>query len=454
MSERVDVVVIGLGVGGEEVAGRLAEAGLAVLGVEHRLVGGECPYWACVPTKMMVRAAGTLAEAGRVSALAGEAQVRPDWSRVADRIRREATDDWDDRVAVERFTGKGGRFIRGRARLTGPGRVEVNGDEYEASRAVVLATGTEPAVPDIAGLSDSGFWTNRDAVAATEVPESLIVLGGGAVGLEFAQVFARFGATVTVIEADERLLANEEPEASELAAEVLRREGLDVRLGATAEGVRRADGAVTVSLAGGDEVAAAQLLVATGRRPNLADLGLEAVGLDPHARALEVDGHLRAGERIWAVGDITGRGAFTHTAMYQAGIAVRDILGEPGPAADYRALPRVTFLDPEIGSVGLTEAGARRQGITVSAGSAQVSTGARGWIHGPGNDGLIKLVADADRDILVGATSAGPQGGEVLAALAVAVHAQVPLRMLREMIYAYPTFHRGISDALTDLAER
>jgi pyruvate/2-oxoglutarate dehydrogenase complex dihydrolipoamide dehydrogenase (E3) component len=453
MTEQVDVVVVGLGVGGEEVAGRLAESGLRVVGVESRLVGGECPYFACVPTKMMVRAAGMLAEARRMPTLAGTADVRPDWSLVARRIRDEATDDWDDTVAVDRFTGKGGRFVRGRARLVGPRRVEVNGEEYDASRGVVLATGTEPAVPPIPGLKDSGFWTNREAVAATEVPESLIVLGGGAVGLEMAQVFARFGAKVTIVEALDRLLANEEPEASALAADVLRRDGLDVRVGAKAEEIRAADGTFTVRLGGDDEVSAARLLVATGRRPNLADLGLDAVGLDPTARAVEVDAHLRAGDGLWAIGDITGKGAFTHTAMYQAGIAVRDILGEEGPGADYRALPRVTFLDPEIGAVGLTEDGARHQGIHVVTGNAAVSTGSRGWIHGPGNDGFIKLVADVDRNVLVGATSAGPEGGEVLSALAVAVHAQVPLHMLREMIYAYPTFHRGINDALTDLAE-
>ena len=251
MSQDVDVVVVGLGVGGEEVAGRLAEAGLSVVGVEPRLVGGECPYFACVPTKMMVRAAGMLAEARRMPTVAGSAEVRPDWSLVARRIREEATDDWDDRVAVERFTGKGGRFVRGRARLVGPRRVEVNGEEYEASRGVVLATGTEPAVPPIPGLEGSGHWTNREAVAVTEVPESLIVLGGGAVGLEMAQVFARFGARVTVVEALDRLLANEEPEASELAADVLRREGLDVRVGARAEEIRVADGTFTVRLAGG-----------------------------------------------------------------------------------------------------------------------------------------------------------------------------------------------------------
>jgi pyruvate/2-oxoglutarate dehydrogenase complex dihydrolipoamide dehydrogenase (E3) component len=267
-------------------------------------------------------------------------------------------------------------------------------------------------------------------------------------------VFARFGARVTVVEAADRLLVNDEPEASALAAEVFGAEGIDVRVGAAVESVASSDGAFTVRLAGGDEVTAARLLVATGRRPSIADLGLASVGLDPHARAVEVDGHQRAGERLWAIGDITGHGAFTHMAMYQAGIAVRDILGEEGHPADYRAVPRVTFLDPEIGAVGLTEDAARHQGIHVVTGTAQVRTGSRGWIHGPGNEGFIKLVADVDRDILVGATSAGPEGGEVLAALALAVHAQVPLRMLREMIYAYPTFHRGINDALTDLAER
>ena len=218
----VDVVVIGMGVAGEAVAGGLASAGLDVVGVESRLVGGECPYWGCIPSKMMIRAAGTLAEARRVEGLAGKANVTPDWSTVAQRIRTEATADWDDKIAVDRFVEQGGQFVRGRARLVGPGRVSVEGRTVAARRGVVLATGTVPSVPPVPGLADTPYWTNREAIETTTVPESLVVIGGGAIGLELAQVFARFGAHVSVIEVADRLLAGEEPEASALVTEVLR----------------------------------------------------------------------------------------------------------------------------------------------------------------------------------------------------------------------------------------
>jgi pyruvate/2-oxoglutarate dehydrogenase complex dihydrolipoamide dehydrogenase (E3) component len=450
MTEQVDVVVLGLGVGGEEVGGRLAEAGLAVVGIESTLVGGECPYWGCVPSKMMIRAANLLTEARRIDGMAGHADVRPDWEPVASRIRDQATDNWNDQVAVDRFTGKSGRFVRGRGRLAGPGVVEVDGQRYEAGRGVVLATGTVPVIPPIDGLADTPYWTNRDAIEAKALPESLLVLGGGAVGLELAQVYARFGVDVTVVEALDRLLPGEEPEASELAQSALEADGITIYTGTRATAVRHDGDRFTVTA--GRELGADRLLVAVGRRADLAPLGVDSVGLDATAPAVEVDERMRAGDRLWAVGDVTGHGAFTHMAMYQAGIAVRDILGTPGPPADYRATPRVTFTDPEIAAVGLTERQAREQVVRVAVGVAQVPSSARGWIHQAGNAGLIKLVADADRDVLVGATSAGPVGGEVLSALAVAVHAQVPIETLRHMIYAYPTFHRGIEDALRNLA--
>jgi pyruvate/2-oxoglutarate dehydrogenase complex dihydrolipoamide dehydrogenase (E3) component len=447
----VDVVVVGLGVGGEEVAGRLAEAGLSVVGIEHRLVGGECPYWACVPSKMMIRAANLLAEGRRVDGMAGTATVEPDWTPVAKRIREEATDDWDDRAAVERFTGKGGRFVRGFGRLAGPGRVEVDDQVFTARRGIVVAVGTAPAVPPIEGLAGTPYWTNREAIEATEVPDSLVVLGGGAIGVELGQVFARFGSRVTIVEALDRLLALEEPESSQLVRDEFAREGIDVRTGARVERVAHDGRAFTVTLADGSTVDSAGLLVATGRRVNLPDLGVETIGLDPKARALTVDERLRVADGVWAVGDITGRGAFTHIAMYQADIVVRDILGQGGPSADYRALPRVTFTDPEIGAVGLTEAQARERGINVRVAHTDLTESTRGWIHKAGNAGFIKLVADADQGVLVGATSAGPVGGEVLSALVVAVHGQVPVETLASMIYAYPTFHRAIESAVKQL---
>ncbi|SDU45504.1 dihydrolipoyl dehydrogenase family protein [Jiangella alkaliphila] len=451
MSEQVEVVVLGLGVGGEQVAGTLAEAGLNVVGIEGRLVGGECPYYACVPTKMMVRAAGLLAETRRVDGMAGHAEVTPDWGPVAARIRDEATDDWNDQVAVDRFTGKGGHFVRGWGRLTGPGRVEVDGTVYEASRGVVIGTGSAPFVPSIDGLEGTPYWTNRDAVQVKELPASMIVLGGGPVGLELTQAFARFGVRVTVVERSERLLHLEEPESGELAAQVLSAEGIDVRTGTGADAVRHDGERFTVTLDDGAEVSAEKLLVAVGRQCDLAALGVDTVGLDASAEFVEVDDYLRAADRLWAVGDVAGHGAFTHMATYQADIVSRDILGQDGPPADYRSLPRVTFTDPEIGGVGLTEAQARAAGLDVRTGSTQVASTSRGWIHKAGNEGFIKLVADASQGVLVGATSAGPTGGEVLGALAVAVHGRVPVEQLRHMIYAYPTIYRGIQDALREI---
>ena len=232
MTERADVVVVGMGPGGEDLAGRLAEAGLDVIGVDSGLVGGECPYWGCVPSKMMIRAANLVAETRRVPGMAGASTVQPSWEPVARRIRDEATHNWDDRVAVERFEGKGGRFLRGAARLAGPGRVTVGDIDVEAGRAVVLATGTHATVPPIEGLRDVPYWTNRDAIEVTELPSSIVVLGGGAIGLELGQVFRRFGVEITVVEALDRLLAGEEPEAGALLAEVLEREGVSVRTSA------------------------------------------------------------------------------------------------------------------------------------------------------------------------------------------------------------------------------
>jgi pyruvate/2-oxoglutarate dehydrogenase complex dihydrolipoamide dehydrogenase (E3) component len=456
VAETVDVVVIGMGPGGEDVAGRLALAGLAVVGVDRRLLGGECPYYGCIPSKMIIRGSNALAEGRRVSILAGHAAVQPDFAPVAKRIRDEATDNWDDQATVARFEGKGGRFIRGHGRLTGPGSVTVtvtgSGERIEliARRAIVLNTGTDPAVPPVPGLADSPYWTNRDILTVEKAPESLIVLGGGAIGCELAQAFARFGTHVRVVGSAPRLLNYEEPESSALIEAAFAEDGIEVHNNANVTSVDYGDG-FTLHFDGG-EVEAQHLLVATGRRGTLDQIGLDTIGLDPKARSLDVDEHLRVADGVWAVGDITGKGAFTHMSMYQAAIAVRDILGEPGHGAEYHAVPRVTFTDPEVGSVGITEAQARDRGMNVRVGMAEIPNSSRGFIHKLGNTGLIKLVEDADRGVLVGATSAGPTGGEVLSALVVAVHAEVPTERLRQLIYAYPTFHRAIEAAVNDLS--
>jgi pyruvate/2-oxoglutarate dehydrogenase complex dihydrolipoamide dehydrogenase (E3) component len=451
MAERVDVVVLGLGVGGEEVADSLAESGLNVVGIESNLVGGECPYFGCIPTKMMIRADDMLAEGRRIPGFAGDSTVKPDWKPVARRIRDVATDNWDDRVAVERFERKGGHFVRGAGKLAGPGKVSVEGTTYEATRAVVIATGTSPAVPPIPGLDRVKYWTNREAVKVERLPESLVILGGGAIGVELSQVFARFGVRVSIVEGMNRVLAMEEPEASAVLDEVLRRDGIELYLNARAQSVEQHGEAVTVNLEDGRQVAGQQLLVATGRRANLRDVGLETVGLDPSSRLLEPDDHLRVGERLWAIGDVTVSGGFTHMAIYHAGIVIDDILGKPGPAADYRAKPRATFTDPEVGAAGLTEEQARKKGITVRTGIQKASVTSRGWIHGPGNDGFIKVVEDADRGVLVGATTVGPRGGDLLGLFELAIKLQIPSDELRHLIYAYPTFYRGSGEAVRKL---
>jgi pyruvate/2-oxoglutarate dehydrogenase complex dihydrolipoamide dehydrogenase (E3) component len=357
-------------------------------------------------------------------------------------------------VAADRFEAKGGHLVRGRGTITGPGEVTVPSSDgarvFRARRGIVVNSGTAPLIPPTQGLAGTPYWTNREIVQTEQVPESMIVLGGGAIGTELAQVFSRFGTEVTVVEAQPRLVSFEEPEASELIERIFTREGIKVFTDAPAERVSHRDGCFSVHL-GGAVLTAAQLLVATGRRSDLGGLGVAAIGLDPASPAIATDGWMRAAEGVWAIGDVTGKGAFTHMSMYEADIVVRDILGQGGPAADYRAVPRVIFTDPEIGSVGLTAAAAREAGVRVLTGLAQVPYSARGWIHKAGNDGFIKVVADADRQVLVGATSAGPWGGEVLGALQVAIRAEVPLATLRNMPYAYPTFYRAIEDALRSL---
>jgi pyruvate/2-oxoglutarate dehydrogenase complex dihydrolipoamide dehydrogenase (E3) component len=268
--------------------------------------------------------------------------------------------------------------------------------------------------------------------------------------VELAQAFARFGTAVTIVEAADRLLPGEEPEAGELIGEVLRREGIRVLTRTRPRRVSHDGRDFTVHLDGAGPVRSERLLVATGRRADLKALGVAAAGIDDTGPFIAVDDHLRAADGVWSVGDVTGAGAFTHVAMYQARIAARDILGQAHEPASYRALPRVTFTDPEVGAVGLTEAQARGRDVTVQTAVSPIPSSSRGWIHGPGNDGFIKLIADAG--VLIGATSAGPAGGEVLGALAVAVHAQVPVTLLSQMIYAYPTFHRAIEDAITQLS--
>ena len=456
-AQQVDLVVVGLGPGGEALANACATAGLEVVAVDRHLVGGECPYYGCIPTKMMVRGSDLVAEAGRAAELAGEVTIRSSWAPVAERVAVQATDHWDDRVAVERLEKAGATVLHGVARLDGVRRVVVtppDGSEpqaFEARRGVVLNPGTRPATPPVEGLADTPYWTNRDAVRVTELPGSLVVIGGGPIGCEMAQVFSRFGVAVTVVQHGERLLEVNEPEASALLTEVFAHEGIRVVTGTDATRAAYADGRFTLTLATGEELTADKVLVAAGRIPNHDDIGLETVGLDPAARTVPVDERMRAGDGLWVIGDVTGHGAFTHVSMYQFAVARRDILGEEGPPAEYHALPHVTFTDPEVAGVGMTEAQARAAGLDVRVGTTKLEESSRGFTHGPGSRGLVKVVEDAASGVLVGATVVGPYGGEIIGFLVVAVHARVPVATLRSMIYAYPTFHRAIESALADL---
>jgi pyruvate/2-oxoglutarate dehydrogenase complex dihydrolipoamide dehydrogenase (E3) component len=443
----VDVVVLGVGTCGEDLSLRLLGAGLDVVGIEAALVGGECAYWACLPSKMMIRAASVLQEARRVGGMAGQAEVTPDWDLVAARVRTEVTGGWDDSVAVARFEGRGGRLVHGRGRLTGPRSVTVGDKSFTARRGVVIATGSQPAIPLIPGLADVDFWTTHDVIQAERLPKSLVVLGGGAVGCELGQVLARFGVEVTIVEAGDRLLPAEEPEASAALEAAFAAEGIEVHTGAAAQRVGSRDGSIVVTLAGGMELATERLLVATGRRVDLGGLGLEAAGLDATARFIPVDERMRAADGIWAMGDVTGKAMFTHVALHQSAIVAAGILGEEHPPARYDAVPRVTFTDPEVGAVGMTEADARAAGLDVVVAVKQLPATFRGWLHASGG-GIIKLIAERKSGVLVGATAAGPHGGEMLGLLSLAVHARVALAELRSMIYAFPTFYGGIGEAV------
>jgi pyruvate/2-oxoglutarate dehydrogenase complex dihydrolipoamide dehydrogenase (E3) component len=450
----VDVVVLGLGPGGEASANKLAKAGLSVVGVERDLVGGECPYYGCIPSKMIIRAANALAESRRVPHLAGSSTTTPDWSIVAERIRSEATHGWDDAQSTKRLEDSGATVARGHGRITGPRTVEVDGRTFRAARGIVLNTGTSPGAPPIDGLDGTPYWTNRDVFRILELPASLAVLGAGPIGSELAQAFARFGVEVTLLDVADRVLSGEEPEAGALLCTVLGREGVRVMTGIDICCLDHGEKGFRLQV-GDQTITTEKLLVAAGRVPQIADVGLESVGVDPNVKALETDGRMRVTqdgkvvEGLWAVGDIVGKGAFTHTSIYQASVAVRDILGKDGPEADHRAVPRVTYTDPEVGSVGLTEQQAREQGREVRTATVDVAVSSRGWLHHVGNEGLVKLVAEGDE--LLGATSVGPMGGEVLSMLTTAIHARVPLSTLRTMIYPYPTFSGAVRQALAEL---
>jgi pyruvate/2-oxoglutarate dehydrogenase complex dihydrolipoamide dehydrogenase (E3) component len=448
MDRDFDVICVGAGPCGEAVAAELRGSGLSLAMVEADLVGGECPYWGCIPSKTMIRNAETLKEADRARGLAASrVEYDVDFGKSAQRTLYMAR-DLDDSNPAKAITDGGASLLRGAAAILAADRVEVDGVALKARRAVVVASGSRAAPPPISGLDKVDYWTNREAVLARELPGRLAVIGGGAVGVELAQAFARFGTRVAVLQGVERLIPAEEPEAGDLLRKHLERDGITVITGARVTGV---EPGLRVLLEGGQPVESERLLVATGRRPNLDGFDLPASGLHTSERGwLEVEPEtLAAGERVWAGGDVTGIAGFTHVAHYHGTLIGRRLRGQERPA-NHVAVPRVTFTDPEVASVGLTEAQAKAQGINVRVASADAANSARGYIH-DFQDGLVKLVADLDRRVLVGATIVSPRAGEMIHELVLALRAEVPLPVLADTIHAFPTFSRVLQGVLDEL---
>jgi pyruvate/2-oxoglutarate dehydrogenase complex dihydrolipoamide dehydrogenase (E3) component len=440
MPEReLDVVVMGAGPAGEVAAGRLAEAGLDVAIVEQHLVGGECSYYACMPSKGLLRPGELLAEAKRIAgvreAVTGELDVPAVLAR-----RDEIIHDLDDSVQLPWLEDRGIELIRGHGRIDGERRVVVGDDVLTARRAVIVATGSSSNVPPIKGLREAQPWSNREATTAKSVPERLAILGGGVVGAEMAQAWTDLGARVTIVERGDRLLAREEQFASELVRDSLHARGVHVLCNVAATSVRAGGGEVTIELDHGGPLRADELLVAIGRKPNTADIGLETVGLEPGAY-IDVDDRLRANDWLYAIGDANGRALLTHVGKYHARVAAGVILGEDIRAtADGPVSPRVTFTDPQVAAVGHTIGSARQAGLNVRCVDVptQGSAGAS-FYGGDALPGTTRVIVDRDREVIVGATFVGFEISEFLHAATVAVVGEVQLDRLQHAIPAYPT---------------
>jgi pyruvate/2-oxoglutarate dehydrogenase complex dihydrolipoamide dehydrogenase (E3) component len=450
MADRFDVVVIGGGPAGENVAGRCSAGGLSTALVERELVGGECSYWGCIPSKTLIRPGDVLAAARRVPG-AVSAVTGPVDSAAAFAWRDRMTSGWHDDSQVKWVEEAGVTLVRGEGRLTGERAVDVTAPvgstrRLTAARAVVLATGTRAAVPPIPGLGDITIWDNRSVTAAKELPRRLLVLGGGSIGAEMAQAFKRLGCEeVTVVEAVDRLLSREEPFAGAEVKAAFEAEGMTVIVGVAMDRVRRegTDGPVVGTLKDGREVVGDEILVAVGRRPATATLGLEVVGLEP-GKSVEVDDRLRAkgvpGGWLYAVGDCNGRTLLTHMGKYQARLAADVILGKDAvDVADNGMVPRVTFTDPQVAAVGLTESEARDKGLDVRAVDFPLGDVSGAAVHGDGITGTAKIVVDDRRRVIVGATFTGPEVQELLHSATVAVVGEVTLDRLWHAVPSFPT---------------
>jgi pyruvate/2-oxoglutarate dehydrogenase complex dihydrolipoamide dehydrogenase (E3) component len=439
----VDVVVLGAGPAGEVVAGRLGERDLRVALVEDRLVGGECSYWACMPSKALLRPAQALAEARRVPG-AAEAVTGPLDVEAAMARRTDVVHGWDDGAQLPWLKQRGVLLVRGHGHLAGKLVVHVGETILRARRAVVVAVGTAPLIPPVAGLAEADPWTNREATQVRDAPRSLIVLGGGPVGAELAQAFATLGSEVTLIERESHILGRDEPFAAELVAAGLRADGVTILTDVEAEAVSRCeDGRVTVSTSTHGTLAADEILVASGRRHLTEDLGLEAVGLDGSAKPVEVGDDLRVAGHDWlyVVGDANGKSLLTHEGKYQARAAADQICGDAGARIREGAgpPPRVTFTEPQVAAVGHTLDSAIAAGLRVRAVDVATDATAGASFHGKDTGGTSRIVVDEDRGVIVGATFVGVDVAEWLHAATIAVVAAVPLAELWHAVPAFPT---------------
>ena len=435
-----DVIVVGAGPAGEVVAGRLADAGEEVALVERELVGGDCSFYACMPSKALLRPGALLAEAERVPGISASEEL--DVEAVLER-RDEVIHDLDDSSQLAWLEERGIELFRGHGRLAGERQVEVDDQTLNARRAIVIATGSAASVPPIDGLASASAWSSREITTTKEAPTSLIILGGGVVGVEMAQAWSTLGTKVTIVEAGERLILREEPFASEQVTDALRKHGVDVRLDSKATSVSREGegGEVTLELDDGERLTAQHLLVAVGRRARVTDLGLETVGVEADG-PIAVDDHLRVGEHDWlyAIGDANGRALLTHMGKYQARLAADNILGKDFSATqDGPQSPRVIFTDPEVAAVGYTLADAKDAGIAAKEVDVSTSGTAGASFHGRDAEGTSRLVIDEDRKVVIGATFVGPDANELLHAATIAVVGEVPLDRLFDAVPVFPT---------------